>query len=89
MTKMIEISDRLAAEIERKRQTHGFPTFDVTVEAMIAFGLDATDGDELALEAETLQALVDEAEASGPAQPWNAADEFAEIRAGYVADKTP
>ena len=89
MTKVtLSISDELADRLEDVKQRNGFKSLDAAAEALMALGLYAAeDDDDLGLDTETLQALIDEAEASGPAKPWNSQEVFAEIRARYAANK--
>lgn len=85
MTRTVEISDGLAREIERQRESRGLPTFSAAAEAVIMLGLQAAEdeADDFGLDTETLQALVNEALASGPPRPWSMDEVRAEIRRRY------
>ena len=85
MTRTIEISSDLADEIERQQASRGLPTLSAAAEAIIALGLEvANDEDDADYpDTATLQALIDEALASGPAKPWSMDEVRAEIRRRY------
>jgi hypothetical protein len=87
MTKTVTISDDLAALIEARQRASGHPTFESAAEALIAQGLVAeADGDHSAGRSDDeLRALIDEAEASGDAEPWDAAVARAEALRRYAA----
>ena len=85
MMRTIEISSDLADEIERQQASRGLPTLTAAAEAIIALGLQAAndEDDDFGLDTETLQALIDEGEASGPLRPWDMTEIRAEIARRY------
>ncbi len=87
MAKSISISDDLAALLERRRKTSGWPSINAAAEALIAQALvNAPDEDHSAgRDDAALRALIDEADASGPASPWNGADARTEALKRYAA----
>jgi hypothetical protein len=87
MSKTVIISDELAALVEARRRSAGLATIDAAAEALITQGLAAASAGEdhaLGRSTEQLRALVDEAEASGPAEPWDAAAARAEVLRRYA-----
>jgi hypothetical protein len=84
----VTISDNLAALVEARRRAAGFPTIDAAAENLITHGLivaAAEDDHALGCSDEELRALIDEADASGPAEPWDAAAVKAEVLRRYAA----
>src|SRR5215469_17547125 len=82
MSKKVTISDNLAALVEARRRAAGFATIDAAAEELITHGLIAAAADDdhsLGCSDEELRALIDEADASGPAEPWDAAAAKAEV----------
>jgi len=87
MSRIVKISDDLAALVEARRRAAGLATIDAAAEALITHGLIATAAEEdhsLGRSIEELRALVDEADASGPAEPWDAAAARAEVLRRYA-----
>ena len=91
MSKTVTISDDLAALVEARRRAAGQPTIDAAAEALIAHGLiaDAEGDHSVGRSDEELRALIDEAEASGPAEQWDAASARAEALRRYAARRKP
>jgi hypothetical protein len=90
MSKTVTISDNLAALVEARRRAAGFGTIDAAAEELITRGLIAAaaeDDHSLGLSEEEFRALIDEADASGPAEPWDAAAVNAEVLRRYAALK--
>ncbi len=75
------ISDELAARVESRRLAAGLATLDDAAEALIVYGLlaDADDGGLSGRSDEELRDLIDEADASGPTEPWDGAEVRAEV----------
>jgi hypothetical protein len=90
MSKILTISDELAAALEVKRQQADMPSIDAAAEVLLADALavDAVNLDNLGLSVEALRALIAEGEASGPAVPWDPEADFAEVRRRFAAGKT-
>jgi hypothetical protein len=91
MSRTVTISDNLAALVEaRRRRTAGFATIDAAAEELITHGPIAAAGEDdhsLGRSDEELRALIDEADGSGPAEPWDAAAVKAEVLRRYAALK--
>ncbi len=87
MAKTVTISDDLAALLEARRRTAGYPSLDATAEAFITQGLaanDASDDHSAGYTDDQLRALIDEGEASGPVVDWNGAVVKAEVLRRYA-----
>jgi hypothetical protein len=86
MSRTVKISDDLAVLVEARRRATGLATMDAAAEALITQGLiaDAAEDHSLGRSVEELRALVDEADASGPADPWDAAAVKAEVLRRYT-----
>jgi hypothetical protein len=86
VTRTVTISDKLAELIEERRRRDGHPSLDAAVEALAALGLFANDDADhsAGYTDEELRALIAEAEASGPAEPWDPAKVRAEVRRRYA-----
>jgi hypothetical protein len=86
MSRTVKISDDLAVLVEARRRATGLATMDAAAEALITQGLiaDAAEDHSLGRSVEELRALVDEADASGPAEPWDAAAVKAEVLRRYA-----
>jgi hypothetical protein len=89
MSKTVTISNNLAALVEARRRAAGFATIDAAAEELITHGLiaAAAEDDHLGCSEEEFRALIDEADASGPAEPWDAAAAKAEVLRRYAALK--
>jgi hypothetical protein len=88
MSKTVTISDDLAALVEARRRAAGLDTIDAAAEALITSGLIASaaeDDHSLGRRDDELRALIDEADASGPVEPWDAAVARAEVLRRYAA----
>jgi hypothetical protein len=81
MSKTVTISDDLAAVLEARRRASGHATIDAAAESLVARGLlaEAEDDHSAGRTVEELRALIDEAEASGPAERWDSAAARAEV----------
>ncbi|NWG52536.1 MAG: hypothetical protein HXY28_02350 [Hydrogenophilaceae bacterium] len=80
MSTKVTISDDLAALLEERRKADGLASLDAAAEAAIVSGLAADiredhDGGRSVAE---IQALIDEADASGQTAPWDSAEARAE-----------
>lgn len=86
MTKTLTISDDLAELIEARRRAAGYSSLDAAAEALITHGLvaDAADDHNAGYSDDELRALINEAEASGPSEPWDAAKAKAEVLRRYA-----
>ncbi len=87
MAKTITISDDLATLLEERRKRAGYPTLDAAAEALIAHGLSANDVADAHADGrpdDELRALIDEADASGPEVPWDAAAAKREVLRRYA-----
>jgi hypothetical protein len=82
MGKTVTISDQLAELIEARQAALGLPSIDAAVEALLAQELvaDAADDHNAGYSIDELRALIDEADASGPPEPWDPAAVRAELR---------
>jgi hypothetical protein len=90
MSKTVTISDDLAAFVEARRRVAGFATIDAAAEELITHGLIAAaaeDDHSLRRSDEEVRALIDAADASGPAELWDAAAVKAEVLRRYAALK--
>ena len=90
MSKTVIISDNLAALVEASRRAAGFATINAAAEEPTTHGLIASaaeDDHSLGRSNEKLRALIDQADASGPAEPWDAAAVRAEVLRRYAALK--
>ncbi|HEY2710334.1 MAG TPA: hypothetical protein VGI95_20015 [Caulobacteraceae bacterium] len=88
MTKTVTISDDLALRLEQRRKENGGESLDDVAEAVIVLGLvyDEAEFDENAGYAdEELRTMIAEGDASGPAEPWSAAELTAEVRRRQAA----
>jgi Arc/MetJ-type ribon-helix-helix transcriptional regulator len=86
MSITITLSDTLAAALEARRKQSGFATLDDAAEVFLADAI-ATDGDDLSalgVSTETLRALIEEGEASGPAVEWDADAVRAHVRRRFA-----
>ena len=87
MSKTVIVSDNLAALVEAPRRAAGFATIDAAAEELITHGLivaTAAVDHSLGRSDGELRALIDEADASGPAEPWDAAAVKAEVLRRYA-----
>jgi hypothetical protein len=83
MSKTVVISDELATRLEARRKREGDGSLDAVAEALISVGLAFDEPDSnysVDYTTDELQALISEAEASGPAELWSPKADFAEIR---------
>jgi hypothetical protein len=74
MSVTVTISNDLAALLEERRKEEGLVSLDAAVEKLLAYALAVDDGEEDDLygyNVEELRALIAEADASGPAEPWD------------------
>jgi hypothetical protein len=85
MSKTVTISDNLATLVEARRRAAGFATIDAAAQDLITHGLIAAAARR---SDEELRALIDEADASGPAGPWDAAAVKAEVLRRYAYSTT-
>ncbi len=88
MTKTVTISDDLALLLEERAIRGGYPTLDAAAEALLAQGLVADDLADDHLDgrsADEIRSLIAEAESSGPAAPWDAAEMRREVLKRYAA----
>ena len=89
MTKLvITLSEDLAGLVLDRQHKHGYPTPDAAAAALISEGLAAATGSEDHSAGRTddeLRNLISEAEASGPAGPWDASAARAEVLRRYAA----
>jgi len=88
VSKTVKISDSLARLLEERRKRAGYASLDAAAEAVIARGLDAHDDDpdhSAGRSDDELRALIAEADASGPAVPWDAAAVKAEVLRRFAA----
>jgi Arc/MetJ-type ribon-helix-helix transcriptional regulator len=86
----VTISKKLARLIQERQKKAGFPTLDETAAALIADGLLVRRLDEDhsgGLDDWALRKLIDDGEASGPVEPWDAASVRAEVRRRYAVGK--
>lgn len=90
MSKTVTISDDLAAVLEARRRASGHPSIDAAAESLIARGLlaEAEDDHSAGRTVEELRALIDEADASGRTEPWDAAAARAEVLSRYAARRS-
>lgn len=75
MSITVTISDDLAALLEARREKQGLKTLDSAAEALLAYALASYDDDEddlFGYSEEELRSLIADADASGPAEPWDA-----------------
>jgi len=87
MSKTVTVSDKLAALVEAHRRAAGFATIDAAAEELITLGLIAATAavhHSLGRSDGELRGLIDEADASGPAEPWDAAAVKAEVLRRYA-----
>jgi hypothetical protein len=86
MSKTLTISDDLAAVLEARRRASGHATIDAAAESLIARGLvaEAEEDHSAGRTVDELRALIDEADASGSAEPWDAAAARAEVLSRYA-----
>jgi hypothetical protein len=90
MSRTVTISDDLAALVEARQRAGGHPSIDAAAEALIALGLiaDAGENHSAGRSDDELRALVDEAEASGAAEPWDAAEAKAEVLRRFAVHRS-
>ena len=82
------MSKTVTISVDARRRAAGFATIDAAAEALITHRLIATateDNHALGRSDEELRALIDEADASGGAEPWDAAAVKAEVLRRYAA----
>ena len=88
MSTTVTISDGLAALLEERRKRGGYPSLNAVAEAVLAYGLGASEDAEdrsAGRDDDELRALIAEAEASGIAIPWDAAAARTEVLRRYAA----
>jgi hypothetical protein len=87
VSRTLTISDDLAALVEARRRATGYPTIDAAAEALIAHGLvaEAEVDHSAGRSDDELRTLIDEAEASGAAEPWDASAARAEVLQRFAA----
>ena len=88
MAKMIAISDDLAALLEKRRARAGYASIEAVAEAVIARGLGSAgfeEDDALPFSDDELKALLNEADASGPPEIWDAGAVRSEVLARHGA----
>ena len=85
MSKIVTISDDLAAVLEARRRASGHATIDAAAESLIARGLvaEAEEDHSAGRTVEELRALIDEAD-GGRAEPWDAAAARVEVLSRYA-----
>lgn len=86
--RVITISEDLAELISERQQKLGYATLDAAAAALISEGLVASAGhaDHSAGRTDDeLRRAIDEADASGPAETWDAAASRAEVLRRYAA----
>jgi hypothetical protein len=85
MTKLvITVPDDLADLVLDRQRRHGYATPDAAAAALISDGLAADTDHSAGRTDEELRRLIDEAEASGPAEPWDASAARAEVLRRYL-----
>jgi predicted metal-dependent phosphoesterase TrpH len=82
---VVTIPEALAERVRDRQRAEGFPTPDAAAAALIGEALTAGDAHSAGLSDDELRRLIDEAEASGPAEPWDAASARAEVLRRYAA----
>jgi hypothetical protein len=87
MARTVTISDDLAARLEARRRETGQGSLDDVAMSLMEEALDFDDelDPNCGYTVEELRALIAEAEASGPPEPWDAAADMAEVRRRYAA----
>lgn len=87
MTKIVTISDDLAARLEERRRETGQASLDDVAESLMEEALEFDDelDPNCGYTVEELRALIAEADASGPSAPWDAAEVAAEVRRRFAA----
>jgi hypothetical protein len=86
MTKLvITVADDLAELVLDRQKRDGHPTPDAAAAALISEGLAANDDHSAGRSNDELRRLIEEGEASGPAEPWNPASVRAEVLRRYLA----
>lgn len=86
MSKTVTISDDLAAVLEARRRASGHASIDAAAESLIARGLvaEAEDDHSAGRTVEELRTLIDEADASEPAEPWDPVTARVEVLRRYA-----
>jgi hypothetical protein len=77
----------LGALLATRQRQAGYPSLDATAEAFIAHGLVADDAGadhSAGYDDDQLRGLIDEADASGPAAPWDPVAIKAEVLRRYA-----
>ncbi|MFM9862371.1 MAG: hypothetical protein ACKVRO_02080 [Micropepsaceae bacterium] len=85
--RVITISDDLAELVSERQQKFGYATLDAAAAALISEGLVASEGEDHSAgrSDDELRRAIDDADASGPAETWNAATARAEVLRRYAA----
>lgn len=86
----VTIPKKLAKLVQERQKEAGFPTLDEAAAALIADGLIARRLDEDhsgGLSEDRLRKLIDDAEASGPVETWDAASVRDEVRRRHTSGK--
>jgi hypothetical protein len=85
----LRISDDLAALVEARRRAAGHATIDEAAASLIAQGLvaDAESDHSAGRSDKELRTLIDEADASGPAEPWDSVAVRGEVLRRYAAQR--
>lgn len=89
--KTVTISDDLAALLEARSKQAGYSSLDAAAEAYIVHGLaadDGTDDHSAGYSDVELRTLIDDAEASGTAEPFDMKAVKAEVLRRYAALRT-
>jgi hypothetical protein len=86
MTILLTIPDYLAAALEARRRDLALPSIEAAAESLIVQGLAVADEDHSAgRSVEALRAALAEADASGPAEAWDAQAVRADVLRRYIA----
>lgn len=85
MSKHITIPDDLVELLERQRQAEGLPSVDATAERLLRTQLEKYSVSPYSVA--ELRSLIDEADASGPAEAWDASAVRAEVLRRHAARK--
>ena len=85
MSTRITIPDDLADLLERRRMADGLPSMEAVAEQLIRAQLNLNSS--VPYSVAELRLLIDEAEASGPPEPWNASTFRAEVLRRHAANK--
>jgi hypothetical protein len=80
MTTTLTISDTLAAALDSIRRDAGFDSLDAAAEALLTQAIALDDADDMGFTEDELRAAIAEGDASGPAEPGDAAAVREEVR---------